>query len=200
MSVDSYGPKGELVFDGTKKPDTAVDLTLLSEFAASVGNRKVGSRTDRLALSPNPGVANKTWEGLVFEQLDGADKGTWIYLGGEWVRDRIDFEYQQDGTMPPGFVAPPVMQAADELIVKAGMYRFITTPQAEIGSEWAPPKSFVTEFPRGLMAVIVSPIFADGLPAGVPYINSQNKSGFRVVYPGFVGIRQRAFNWYAVGY
>lgn len=200
MSADSYATKGNPVFDGTKKPDTAVDLTLLGEYAASVGNRKVGTRLERLALTTNPGATNKMWEGLVFEQLDGTDKGTWVYLGGEWVRDRIDFEYQQDGTMPPNFVAPPTMQASDELIVKAGMYRFITTPQAEIGSEWAPAKPFVMEFPRGLMAVIVQPIFADGLPAGVPYINSQNKSGFRVVYPGFVGIRQRAFNWFAVGY
>lgn len=200
MSADSFGDKGQPVFDGTKKPDTAVDLTLLGEFAASIGNYKVGTRARRLALSSNPGAQDKKWEGLVYEQLDGTDKGTWIYLNDEWVRDRIDFEYQQDGTMPPGFVAPPTMQTSDELIVKAGMYRFITTPQAEIGSEWAPPKPFETEFPRGLMAVIVSPIFADGLPAGVPYVNSQNKGGFRVVYPGFVGIRQRAFNWFAIGY
>lgn len=200
MVANSYGTKGEPVYDGTGAPDLAVDQSALARFAAEVGNRKVGTRAQRLALTDNPGAQNKRWPGLVFYQTDGADKGAWIFLDGDWKRERIDFEYQQDGTMPPNITAPPAIQSSNDLIVKFGMYRFITTPQPEIGAEWAPTKMFVTPFPNGVASVQITPILDSDLPIGAPYLRSQSKDGFRVIYPGYTGVRQRAFTWTALGY
>lgn len=200
MTASSYGTKGEGVYDGSGAPDPAIDASELAAYAALVGNRKIGTRLERLALTDNPGAKNKRWPGLVFFQTDGADKGAWIFLDGDWKRERIDFEYQQDGEAPAGFVIPPTIQASNELIVKFGTYRFITTPQAEIGSEWAPTKSFVTPFPNGVDTVQITPIYTESTPAGPPDLNSQSKNAFRVIYPGFVGTRQRAFDWLALGH
>ncbi|GAB3293077.1 gp53-like domain-containing protein [Pseudoclavibacter terrae] len=200
MAVNSYGPKGRRIFDGNRSPDTAVDLTELGIAIAQNGNRKTGTRLERLALTDNPSAENQRWEGLEFYQTDGSDAGSWIFTGGEWKRQRLDFRYQQDGDLPPDTPRPPVIQAANELIVQSGDWRFATVPQTETGGEYSPWKNFDVEFPNGCLAVQFSPYNVGDLPPGVPYLYRKNKAGFMLRYPGFVGIRHRAVNWIAFGY
>jgi hypothetical protein len=62
MTADSFGSKGQPLFDSNKPPDTAVDQNLISNFAAKTGNRIVGSEDDRSKLT----AAGGAWPGLLF--------------------------------------------------------------------------------------------------------------------------------------
>lgn len=66
MTADSYGPKNQPRFDATKPPDLGVDETLVSEFAALVGNRKVGTTAERNAAT-TASSGKEVWDGLEWE-------------------------------------------------------------------------------------------------------------------------------------
>jgi hypothetical protein len=58
-------------------PQTRADLQKSVEFAAEIGNRKVGTAADRDALS-----GNKVWDGLSFWATD--ERKEWVRDGGAW--------------------------------------------------------------------------------------------------------------------
>jgi hypothetical protein len=81
MTADSYGPKNQPRFDATKPPDLGVDETLVSDFAALVGNRKVGTTAERNAAA-SATSGKEVWEGLQWEDTDL--KGTVVWRNGSW--------------------------------------------------------------------------------------------------------------------
>lgn len=200
MANQGFGAKGAPRFSPSAAPSTAADYELVADYAALVGNRKVGTRAQRLALVATATVENQLWNGLEFEQLDGTDRGLWKYLNNEWIRAKTSLYYLQDGSAPPLIPAPPAITDQDELIVQGGMFRFITDPQPAIGSEWSPTRSFPFAFPKGLISLQVTPILSDGLPSGAPHINSANRTNFRLIYPGSTTTQQRGVTWQAVGF
>ncbi|ROS62212.1 hypothetical protein EDF38_1315 [Frigoribacterium sp. PhB160] len=62
MAADSYGPKGEPQFAGSGASADAEDLTLLGEFAADVGNNRVGTTAERDAAT----AAGEAYDGLTW--------------------------------------------------------------------------------------------------------------------------------------
>lgn len=80
MAADSYGSKNQPHFAETGTPDIAGDPTLVSDYAANVGNRKVGLSSARTALS-----GSDVWDGLQFSETD--TKATYLYsvAGGGWL-------------------------------------------------------------------------------------------------------------------
>lgn len=89
MARDSSGTKNQPQYAGTGAPADAADLSELGNFAAFVGNRKVGPAT---GTATGPGNANTgrttssgsdVWEGL--EWHDTTDGGTYKYISGNWV-------------------------------------------------------------------------------------------------------------------
>jgi hypothetical protein len=78
MAADSYGPKGEPQFAGSGPSADAEDLTLLGAFASLVGNRRVGSRAQRLGIT-----GDSLYPGLEFEEIDTGI--TYIRRGNAWV-------------------------------------------------------------------------------------------------------------------
>jgi len=81
MTADSYGPKNQPRFDATKPPDLGVDETLVSEFAALVGNRKVGTTAERNSATTATS-GKEVWEGLEWE--DTTLGGTLVRRNGVW--------------------------------------------------------------------------------------------------------------------
>jgi hypothetical protein len=66
MTADSFGSKGQPLFDSNKPPDTAVDQNLISNFAAKVGNRIVGTEDDKSKLT----AAGGAWPGLQYHTTE----------------------------------------------------------------------------------------------------------------------------------
>jgi hypothetical protein len=80
MAADGTpGTKNQPQFLGSGAPATAVDLNLISDYAAKVGNRRTGTITERGAAA-----AADVWEGLAWQDTDGV-KAEWIYQGGSFV-------------------------------------------------------------------------------------------------------------------
>lgn len=83
MAANSYLTKGQPQFSDAGAPDTAVDPSLVAQYAGIVGNRIVGTSTQRAAFSGIwAGFSGGPWNGLEFEETD---TGT-VYkrLGGAW--------------------------------------------------------------------------------------------------------------------
>lgn len=59
------GPKNQPRFDLNDDPDFPTDLTTVSEYAAKVGNSRVGTASERSALT-----GNDLWNGLLFFETD----------------------------------------------------------------------------------------------------------------------------------
>ena len=79
MAQDAVtGAKDQPRFSETGAPEIGTDNTIVSDFAALVGNRKVGTLADMNALS-----GKQRWEGLAFQTTDGT-KGEYVYQGGAW--------------------------------------------------------------------------------------------------------------------
>lgn len=77
---DTPGPKKQPRFKGTGAPATAADLVIVSDFAALVGNRKVGTTTERNTATSN----GEVWEGLRWKDTTlGVE---FEYISGGWVR------------------------------------------------------------------------------------------------------------------
>lgn len=66
MTADSFGSKGQPLFDSNKPPDTAVDQNLISNFAAKTGNRMIGTEDDKSKLT----AAGGAWLGLLFHTTE----------------------------------------------------------------------------------------------------------------------------------
>ena len=74
MAVNSLDPvDGHPTFADTDAPDIKVDPTKVSEYAAKVGTRLVGTSAERTAYA-------YAREGL--EWYDTTTKSTWLYIGG----------------------------------------------------------------------------------------------------------------------
>lgn len=80
---DTPGPRKNPRFLGSGAPATAADLNIVSDHAALVGNRKVGTTAERTAAT----VAGEVWEGLRWKDTD------------------LDLELEYDGA---GWIAPPL--------------------------------------------------------------------------------------------
>lgn len=77
MAVDGgYGPKGYPKFDPLGSPELNVDDEAVGQYAALVGNRKVGTAAQRVALVSDTTAANQAWVGLEFYDTDTGT--TWI--------------------------------------------------------------------------------------------------------------------------
>lgn len=84
MAADGYGSKGEPEFDDGGAPDTAVDPTLVGQYAGIVGNRVAGTSTQRAAFTAIwSGFSSGPWDGLVFHETD--TKQTYERRAGAWV-------------------------------------------------------------------------------------------------------------------
>lgn len=84
MAVNSYGAKGQPQFSDTGAPDTAVDPTKVGEYAGAVGNRMVGTTTQRNTLTLLwAGFSGGAWEGLRF--YDTTLGVEYIRIGSDWV-------------------------------------------------------------------------------------------------------------------
>jgi hypothetical protein len=81
MTADSFGSKGQPLFDSNKPPDTAVDQNLISNFAAKTGNRIVGTEDDRSKLT----AAGGAWPGLLFHTIEFGHEYTYSAAEG-WKR------------------------------------------------------------------------------------------------------------------
>lgn len=68
MAVDGYGTKNQPQFDGTKASNLAADENAIANYAALVGNRKVGPGSQRRALT-----GNDVWDGLEWYETDTGD-------------------------------------------------------------------------------------------------------------------------------
>ena len=81
MAVDNgYGEKGYPKFAAGGGFQDWVDLEAVGAFAARVGNRGVGTRAEREALSTSTTAEKQAWEGLEFYETD--TKETWLYQAG----------------------------------------------------------------------------------------------------------------------
>lgn len=69
-------PKGGPLFNAT--PQTVADLNAGRAFTEKVGNRRVGTTTER-----NAATGTEVWEGL--EWADTTEDRVYIYLDGGWV-------------------------------------------------------------------------------------------------------------------
>lgn len=75
MAADDVpGPKKQPRFKGTGAPATAADLNILGNYAALVGNDKVGTNSERLALP-----TDEQWPGMTFYCTD--NKVQWVNDG-----------------------------------------------------------------------------------------------------------------------
>lgn len=79
MAVDEYGSKNQPLFDGTKAGNTAADENAISNYAALVGNRKVGTGAQRRALT-----GGDVWDGLEFYETDSGDSFIYDSGNGGW--------------------------------------------------------------------------------------------------------------------
>lgn len=61
MAADSYGAQNQPLFSETGAPQEGTDLSLVSNYAAAVCNRKIGTTAQRTALT-----GSDRWEGLKF--------------------------------------------------------------------------------------------------------------------------------------
>jgi hypothetical protein len=79
MAADGTpGTKNQPQFLGGGAPATAVDYNLVSDYAAKVGNRRVGTTTERTTAA-----AADVWEGL--EWHDTTLSTIFVYVSGSWV-------------------------------------------------------------------------------------------------------------------
>lgn len=79
MARNSSGPKNEPQYSATGAPSDAADLSEVATYAATVGNRKVGTTSARTALS-----GADVWEGLDF--WDTTLNVLFRYRSGAWTQ------------------------------------------------------------------------------------------------------------------
>jgi hypothetical protein len=80
MAADDIpGSKNQPRFLATGAPETAVDLNTIGDYAAKVGNRKVGTTAER-----NAATGKDVWEGLLWG--DTSEGREYRRTGGSWVR------------------------------------------------------------------------------------------------------------------
>lgn len=83
MASELSGTKNQPYFLASGAPAIDVDPGLVADYAAEVGNRKVGTNTERLALT-----GKDLWDGLEFYETDTNDQ--YVYEDGSWVLNRRD--------------------------------------------------------------------------------------------------------------
>ena len=77
MTSSSTGAKNQPHFADADAPDVAVNPTQVADYAAKVGNRRVGTFGERQAAS-----ANDVWDGLAW--FDTNENAEYIYRAGAW--------------------------------------------------------------------------------------------------------------------
>lgn len=84
MAANSYGTRGNPVFSDSGAPDTAVDPSLAAQYGSIVGNRIVGTSTQRAAFSGIwAGFSGGPWDGLEFYETD--TNLVYLRVSGAWV-------------------------------------------------------------------------------------------------------------------
>lgn len=200
MANQGFGAKGAPRFSPTAAPQTAADLEIVSDFAELVGNRKVGTRAQRLALSTIGTVENQVWNGLEFEQLDGSDAGTWKYIDGEWLLVAQQSQHQSAGAAPGSGITFPATGSNQHMTIKTGWHRSFTS--AAFGNGYMPTTTFTTPFPNACLSVQITQVQFSGGPvsSGNFAIDQADRAKFRIFYPGQATDTERAYTWLAVGY
>ena len=89
------GPKGQPRFPANEAPDLGVDEEIVADYAAKVGNRRVGTTAERdLAES-----SGDVWEGLLWGDI--TDKHEYEHVGGVWKQLLAHAEYTLTVTSLP---------------------------------------------------------------------------------------------------
>ena len=80
MASESTGVKDQPYFASNGAPEIDVDPGIVADYAALTGNRKVGSRAERLLLT-----GKKVWGGLSFYETDFFMEWVIPEQGGDWI-------------------------------------------------------------------------------------------------------------------
>lgn len=102
MAADSFGPKNEPQFGGDGVPQDAADLTTVAAFASKVGNRRIGTTTDRTTAIGTKDM----WPGLEWYDItDGnwyqanANASAWVVISGRWTDFSATYSGMSGGTI-----------------------------------------------------------------------------------------------------
>jgi hypothetical protein len=193
MAVDLYGPKNAPRFLPGGAFEDWIDLTAVGEYAAKVGNTRVGTTAER-----NAATGLDLWEGL--EWRDTTNGRTYIRRGSGWVLMASALgNGSVNGSAVVGVALPSRPPLATEAVItKSGFLHSYTF--TEYGNGYMNAVTFDTPFPVACTGVNITQIqSASSVAASVYAVDVLNASSFRVFYPGS-GIVERAFTWIAVGY
>lgn len=79
MAASSFGTKNEPQYADADAPDLALNPTQVAAYAAKVGNRRIGTTTERLAAT-----GADVWESLIWG--DTTEKADYKRIGTAWER------------------------------------------------------------------------------------------------------------------
>ena len=79
LSSESSGPKNQPYFAANGAPEIDVDPGLVADYAAKVGNRRVGTTAER-----NAAAGKDLWESLIWG--DTSDGNEYKRTGSAWIR------------------------------------------------------------------------------------------------------------------
>lgn len=78
MAAETSGTRNQPHFSGAGVPADAADMTLISDYAATLGNRRSDLASVRAGLT-----GSDVWEGLEFRETDTFK--TYVYTASSWV-------------------------------------------------------------------------------------------------------------------
>jgi|GEM_PF-4618468 len=171
------GPKGQPRFPANEAPDMGVDEEILADYAAKVGNRRVGTTAER-----NAATGSDLWEGLIWG--DTTDKLEYRRTAGAWARFG-DIERVVNGrTGTPA--------AGTQFIHE---YKFV---QGLTNSGGLLAIPFAVAFPNGAGHIFFT---ANSGTGSTPVLNagSLSKTGFTVAFPT-APTTNVDFSYHAIGW
>jgi hypothetical protein len=162
-------------------PQTRADLQKSVEFAAEIGNRKVGTAADRDALS-----GNKVWDGLSFWATD--ERKEWVRDGGAW-RPATMLQITES-TAASGGGGPIPANAVP--ITKLHFVEAVTDSQGRV------PFTFPTAFPARAAHIFYSVFSGTGVNP-VTNAGQLSRTGATAVFAGVPGTTVK-FSYMAYGW
>lgn len=165
MTADgTSGAKGQPQFLDGGAPDLATDSNILADYAAKVGNRRVGTTAER-----NAAAGKDVWEGLEWD--DTTTKKVYRRIAGSWVQTKLFY------TGPRGTTAGAITPPDSALIIQQFFHAEPRTNGASVATvNWPTP------FPNG----VGHPFFTTMAVASVaPVVNGGNitLTGVQIVIP-----------------
>lgn len=139
MASQGTGDKGQPTYDSNYPPSDAADLTEVAQYAADVGNARVGSTSERTAFSNN---GNAT-EGLAWR--DTTLKRTFYWESGAWVLEVWGTLLDSLKTNATGFLRvphslgkkPSVVIMQDYGTVTSGKRNYVVTDRTAVDFAFA---------------------------------------------------------------